>query len=147
VAVSPDGESPPDDEPHYPPRDTESVVRDAVHRAARETVAREVPAIAASVFREFVESAAFKEMVVSTAISTVEANPGPFTEAGFVYRMAARLRRNGFGLYAAVDGAREAFGEFLTEAKIKFGDPAYSWSASAADELADEMVLRHCEPA
>lgn len=42
---------------------------------------------------------------------------------------------------------RDALKDHLRDEKIKFGDPAYSWTDDDARDLADELIVQHAERA
>lgn len=69
------------------------------------------------------------------------------TRLGFVWALRLCFVRHGTSRTEAIKLANATLSQYLEDEKIGFSDPAYGWTRSDADDLADEYEFRHWEAA
>lgn len=97
-------------------------IKDAAMAGARQAIADQLPGVVHGIIRESVTRDPKRQL----------------TEVGFGWALAIALQKHWPDI-SALDASRDLWG-YLAMAKIDFGDPAYDWSYSAAEEIAREYA-------
>lgn len=69
------------------------------------------------------------------------------TELGWLWALKLTFHKHGCTRPEAHALAMSTAAQYLADEKIAFGDPDYSWTRSAAEDVAEEYEFRHWEAA